>query len=165
MRDAGSREVAFVGVVGALAVGDGVDQLRYQEIEVGIALAVRMRRQVDRNAIDRGGEVRAVVEVEAAQEILVRLAVAAVLGNDQAGHRLEQLRRAQRRAVRQLFRQDETLAGRGDRADQRHSQRGDGDFLERHAARRLAGAERAGREHQAEAGEQTAGSLHPDSII
>jgi hypothetical protein len=30
-----------------------------------------------------------------------------VLGNDQAGHRLEQLRRAQRRAVRQLFRQDE----------------------------------------------------------
>jgi hypothetical protein len=55
-----------------------------EEIDVGIALAVTMRGHVDRHAVDRDGEIGAVVEVEAAQEILVGFALAAVLRDDQA---------------------------------------------------------------------------------
>jgi hypothetical protein len=40
---------------------------------------------VDRHVVDRDSQIRAVVEIEAAQEILVGLAVAAVLGDDQPG--------------------------------------------------------------------------------
>ena len=57
-----------------------------------------MGRQVDRHAGDRGREVGAVVEVEAAQEVLVGLAVAGVLGDQQAGHPFEDVGRAQRRS-------------------------------------------------------------------
>ena len=63
------------------------DQLGDQEVDVGIALAVAVGAHVDRHAVDRDGEVGAVVEVEAAQEILVGFALAAVLRDDEAGHR------------------------------------------------------------------------------
>src|SRR6202035_1056374 len=68
---AGGREVALVGVVEPLLVADGVDQLGNQEVEVAVALAMAVGRLVDRDAVDRDAEVRAVVEVEAAQVILV----------------------------------------------------------------------------------------------
>ena len=54
-------------------------QLGDQEVEIRVALAVRVRRHVDRHAGDRRREVGAVIEVEAAQEVLVGLALAAVL--------------------------------------------------------------------------------------
>ena len=66
-----------------------VDELGDQEVDVGVALAVGVRRHVDRHAVHVGREVGAVVEVEAAQEVLVGLAVAAVLRDDQPGHDLE----------------------------------------------------------------------------
>jgi hypothetical protein len=46
---------------------------------------------VDGDVVDGDAEVRAVVEVEATQEVLVRFAAAAVLGDDDARHRLQQL--------------------------------------------------------------------------
>jgi hypothetical protein len=70
------REIALVREVGALAVRDAVDELGDEPVQVAVALAVRVRGHVDGHAVDRGREVGAVVEVEAAQEILVRLAVA-----------------------------------------------------------------------------------------
>ena len=82
-------EVALVGEIRSLADVDRSDQFGDQEVEVGIALAVRMGAHVDRHVVDRNGEIGAVVEIEAAQEILVGLAVAAVLGDDQAGHDFE----------------------------------------------------------------------------
>jgi hypothetical protein len=58
---------------------------------------VRVRRHVDRHAVDPGREVGAVVEVEAAQVVLVGLAVAAVLRDDDAGNEFEHLGGPQRR--------------------------------------------------------------------
>jgi hypothetical protein len=114
---AGGREVALVGVVRALLVADPVDELGQQPVEIGVAVAVRVRRHVDRHAGDEGREVGAVVEVEAAQEVLVRLAVAAVLRDDHAGHELEQLGRAQRGPALDQLGRDRALAGRVGAAD------------------------------------------------
>jgi len=50
---------------------------------------------IDRHAADRDREIGTVVEVESAQEVLVGLATARVLGCDGAGHRLHQLADAQ----------------------------------------------------------------------
>ena len=45
---------------------------------------------VDRHAIDGDGEIRAVVEIEAAQEILVGFAFAGMLRDDQSGSDFEE---------------------------------------------------------------------------
>ena len=50
-----------------------------------------MGRHVDGHAVDLDGEIGAVVEVEATQEILVGFALAGVLGDDQAGHDFQRL--------------------------------------------------------------------------
>jgi hypothetical protein len=76
----------LVGEVRSLANVDRLHQLRNQEIDIGIALAVAMGRHVHRHAVDGNGEVRAMVEVEAAQKILVGFALAGMLGHDQARH-------------------------------------------------------------------------------
>lgn len=81
------------------------DQFGNQEIEIRIALPVRMGRHIDRDAGNVSREVRPVIEIEATQEILVRLAVTRVLGNDQPGHHLEHFARPLQRNGRQ------TLAG------------------------------------------------------
>ena len=94
---AGRGEVALVGEVGTLADVASTDQLGDQEIDVGIALAVAVRAHVDRHAVDVDGKIGAVVEIEAAQEVLVGFALAAVLGDDEAGRRFQHLADAQRR--------------------------------------------------------------------
>ncbi len=48
-----------------------------------------VRRQIDGNAVEKAGQVSAMVEVETSKKILVRLAVAAVLGDDDSGHGFE----------------------------------------------------------------------------
>ena len=90
-RRAGRGEVSGLGAIGSLPEVDRRDDLRDHEVQVEVALAVGVGARVDRDAVEVGGEVGAVVEVEAAQEELVRLAGAGVLGGDQAGHGLEQL--------------------------------------------------------------------------
>ena len=77
-----------------------------------------MAREIDGNAVDRSGEIGAVIEVEAAQEVLVRLPVAAVLRDDQARHGLEDLAGAIERALFDLGGADGTLRGRLGDADQ-----------------------------------------------
>ncbi|MNS56631.1 hypothetical protein D3C72_894940 [compost metagenome] len=110
-------EIAFAGEIRSLLVIDTLHQLGNEEIEVGIALPVRMRAHIDGHAIDIGGEIRAMVEVKAAQEILVGLAVAAVLGDDQPGHEFQQFARAQGGPVDNQLSSDDALAGRIRRAD------------------------------------------------
>ena len=101
MRDgAGGGEIALIGEVRPLADIDRLHQLRDQEIDIGIALAVAMGRHVDRHAVDGDGEIRAVVEIEAAQKILVGFALAGMLGHDQARHDFEHLAGARRTAAR-----------------------------------------------------------------
>jgi hypothetical protein len=79
---------------------------------------MRVRRQVDRHAQHAGCEVGAVVEVEAAQEELVGLAVAAVLRGDETGHRLQHFTRTQPGAVGDLPLRDGAFAGGVRGADQ-----------------------------------------------
>jgi hypothetical protein len=62
-----------------------------------------VRRHVDRHAFHARQEVGAMVEVEAAQEQLVRLPVTRVLRDDQARNQLEDLAGAQERPVFELF--------------------------------------------------------------
>ena len=69
-----------------------------------------VRAHVDGHAVDGDGEVGAVVEIEAAQEILVGFALAAVLRDDQARHRLQHLARAIDRPRLQLLARDDALA-------------------------------------------------------
>jgi pyruvate carboxylase len=70
-----------------------------------------------------------VVEVEAAQEVLVGLAVARVLRDDEAGHELEHLARALRRAAAQQLALDDPLRRRIGRAHRVVVVAGHGDGL------------------------------------
>lgn len=71
-----------------------------------------MRAHVDRHTGHRRGQIGAVVQIEAAQEVLVRFAVATVLGDDQPRRRLQQLARAQQRPVLKLFARNKSLVRR-----------------------------------------------------
>ncbi len=135
-RRAGVGKIAVLGRVHALAIIDVGDQFRDQEIQVHIPLAVRVAGDVGRHADDGGGEIAAVVEVEAAQEILVGLAVARMLGDDHARYRLQQFGGAQQRPRRQLLRRHRAVGGGIGDADQAGPVAGDGYFRQgRHAGR------------------------------
>ena len=129
-RRAGHREVAEVGAVRALAVVDSFDDLRDHAVDVEIALAVAVRAQVPRHAVHVRREVRAVVQVEAAQEVLVGFAAARVLHRNQSGYRLEQLGNAQHRPHRQIRTAHGALARGVRRAEQLHAAPEDDDLLE-----------------------------------
>ena len=94
---AGRGEIAFVGKIRTLADLERIDRLRHQPVQVRIALAVRMGAHVDRHVVDRDRQVGAVIEIIAAQEILVGFALAAVLRHDQAGHGLQNFSRPRHR--------------------------------------------------------------------
>ena len=68
------------------------------------------------------------VEVEAAQKVLVRLPRAAVLRDDHAGHELEHVGRPQRRPRLDLALADAALGRRGRRAEQLARRGGDDDL-------------------------------------
>jgi hypothetical protein len=65
-------------------------------------LAVRVRAHVDRHAIHAGQKVGAVVEIEAAQVILICFARAAMLSDDDAGNGLDDFAGAQEWPQRDL---------------------------------------------------------------
>ena len=71
-----------------------------------------VRAHVHRDVVDVGGEVRAVIEVEPAEEVLVRLAAAGVLRRDQAGYDFEQFRHSQQWSHRQIGAADRAFARR-----------------------------------------------------
>ena len=154
-RRAGGGKVAVLGGINPLAVGDALHQLGHQEVEVHVALAVGVAGHVHRHAHHMGGEVAAVVEVEAAQEVLVGLSVPRVLGDDQAGHGLQGLGRAQQGAVAQLGGGDGAFAGRIGNADQLVLAGSDGDLLEGRDAGGVGCAAEGGRQEGQSA--QTAG--------
>jgi hypothetical protein len=90
---------------------------------------VRVRGLVDRHAVNEGREVGAVVEVVAAQQILIRLAFAAMQGDDQPRDGFEHLAGTILRHLLQLLVGDHAFArGRG-RTEQPQARRGHRDFL------------------------------------
>jgi hypothetical protein len=72
---------------------------------------VRVRRQVQRHTVEENGDIRAVVEIEAAQKILVGLAAAGVLRDDETGKRLQNLSRAKNGTIFEFLRAHRYLAG------------------------------------------------------
>ena len=102
MRGTCRRKVSFVRVVRAFPIVNMVDQLGNQKIEVGVALAVAMARQIDRHAVHMHGEIGAVIQIEASEEVLICLAAAAVLRDDHSGDGLQHLCRPQQRPAFQL---------------------------------------------------------------
>lgn len=75
------------------------DEFGNEEVDVGIALAMAMGAHVGGHAVDGDGDVAAVVEVEAAQEVLVGFSLAGMLRDDEAGHGFQHLAGAGDRPV------------------------------------------------------------------
>ena len=106
----GSAVVAHRPVVGTLFVINPLHEFRNDGVHVGVAFAMRVRRQVERHAVENNGEVGAMIQIEAAQKILVGFPAARVLRDDDPGNSFENLAAAQDRAVGQLRRSGGTLA-------------------------------------------------------
>jgi len=107
----GRREITLIGVIRAFRVLHARDQFRNHEVDVGISLPVSMAWQVDRHAGYGLGEVRAVIEIESAQEVLIRLAASGVRAGNHARHGFEHFTYAQQRAHIELTRRNRSLAG------------------------------------------------------
>ena len=71
---AGVVEISDVGPIGTLADLQSADCFGDEKIEVGVALAMRVGGQIDRHVVPEGRHVGAVVEIVAAQVILIGLA-------------------------------------------------------------------------------------------
>ena len=99
-------------MIRALAVVDVGYEFGDDEVEVGIALSVTVGGQVDGHAVERGGKIGAVVEVEAAKEILVGFAGAAVLGDDEAGDGFKQFAGTKQGTAGELGRVHRAFGGR-----------------------------------------------------
>ena len=104
-------EVALVRVVRPLGVLNVRGQLRDHEIEIRVSLAVRVGGVIDRYAVHADRKVGTVVEVVAAEQILIRLTLAAVRGHLQAGNGLEQLAGTKGWRERQLIVDHDAFAG------------------------------------------------------
>src|SRR5450631_2030331 len=90
-----AREIPHLCVERPFLVVDEVNQLGDHEVQVGVALSMGVRGQVDGHAVHGEGEVGAMIQIESAQEILVRLAIAGVLGDHEAGNGLHDLATAE----------------------------------------------------------------------
>ncbi len=133
----GRREVADVGVIRPLAELEYLDQLGNQQVDVEVALAVAMARQIEGYALERRREVGAVIEVEAAQKELVGLAAAGVLGGDQPGNALQNLPRSQVRHPLDFGLSDTPHRRRIDDAEQTFRATDDDNLFDRAVARLL----------------------------
>ena len=108
-------EIADVGEVRSLADVQAGDGLRHQPVEVGVALAVGVGRQIDRHVVDEDRQIRAVIEIVAAQIILIGLAAVGVHDHGEAGHGFENLARPRHRACVELLPGHRHLARHGGR--------------------------------------------------
>ncbi len=91
MQVAGVFEVSHVSPIRPLADFQSADGLRNEPVEISVALPVGMGGQIDRHVVPKRGEVGAVIEIPAAQVILIRFAGVGMLDHHQAGRRLENL--------------------------------------------------------------------------
>ena len=112
VRGTGRAEIAHIRIVRALLVIHTLHQFRNDRVHVRIPFAMRVRRQVERHVVEKHREVRAMIQVEAAQKILVGLPPAGVLRDDDAGNGFENFAAAQNGAVGQLRRARGALGGR-----------------------------------------------------
>ena len=114
----GCREVPRFGEIRSLLELHAAHELGNQPVRIGVAVRMGPRRRVHRHTGDAGGKVGAVVEVEAAQVILVRLALSAMLARDESGYCLEHRSRSEDRTRLELPCGDGSLSRRRRDADQ-----------------------------------------------
>ena len=127
----GGRKISDLGGEGALGVVDALHVFGDDEVEVGVALPVGVRAEVDGQAVDAEGEVGAVVEVEAAEEILVGFAAAGMLRDDDSGDDFEEFAAAQEGTRGELDVADAALRSGLGRAEQIGGAAEDGNGRER----------------------------------
>src|SRR5262249_29525135 len=108
----GGREITLVGEIWPLLELNTADELGNEKTGIGVPVRVRAGRRVDRHARDGRGEVGAVVEVEATEIVLIRLALATMLADDEPRYRLEHFARTHHGARRELSGRDGSLARR-----------------------------------------------------
>ena len=111
-RRAGRGKIALRRRIPALFVIEAHGQFGDQEVQVRPALAVAVAALVDGHLVDGGAQVRAVIEVEAAQVELVGLAFAAMLADDQPRHGFEQFAGPVAGACVELLLRDAARVGR-----------------------------------------------------
>ena len=81
-------------------------------MQIEVALAVTVAHRVDRHAVDEPGEIGAVIEIEAAHEVLLRLAAAGVLHGEQPRDLLREVLGPVVGPQRELPRIDDVVGGR-----------------------------------------------------
>ena len=86
-------EVPHIGVIRPCGVGQSVSEFRNHEVQVGVALSMRMGGLIDRHAVDVGLEIRPVIQVVSPHQVLVRFSLAAMQCHDEPRHRFQQLTR------------------------------------------------------------------------
>src|SRR5580704_18435922 len=91
--------VADIGVIRPFLEVHPLHKLRDDGVHVRVPFAVRVRRQVKRHIVDENGEVCTMVEIEAAQKILVGLAATGVLSDDETGNRLQKFSGTKNRTI------------------------------------------------------------------
>ncbi len=106
------REIALVRVVRPFDHGQAIDHFGDQEIEIRVALTVRVGHVVDGRSCDGELDVLPVLRVEAAQKQLVRLALARVRREKEPRREREQIRGAPARNRAQLSGGDVVLCRR-----------------------------------------------------
>src|SRR5208337_5069396 len=79
---------------------------------------MRVRRQVKRHTVEEDGEIRAVVKIEAAKKILVGLAAAGVLSDDETGYRLQNFSRTKNRPILDFRCAHRSLGGGNSNSDE-----------------------------------------------
>ena len=99
---AGGGEVAHARGVRSLGRVQRVDRLGDDEVQIREPLPVGVAHGVDGGVVHEERDVRAVIDVETAQEVLLRLAPAAVLDRGEARHGLEHALRSIAGHERQL---------------------------------------------------------------
>jgi hypothetical protein len=111
-------KIAVCGVIRALLEIEPVDELRDDDVQVRVALSVGVGGQVHGHPVDIDREIRAVVEIEPAREVLVRLSAARMLGDDESGNGFEDFPIPQERPVFKLVDADRALGRRIGDTDQ-----------------------------------------------
>jgi hypothetical protein len=105
-------KIADIRIVRSLPEGDIIKELRDDPIKVHIALAVGMGGEVDGYAIDKTGEIRAMIQIEATQKILIGFPGATVLCHDHTRNDLQNFSWAQERTDFKLGLAHPTFGGR-----------------------------------------------------
>src|SRR5690348_15598909 len=102
-------KISLIRVVRPFSVLNIIDQLGDKSVEIHVALPVGMTGQIDRHTIYKGRKIRAVIEIEPTQEILIGLAITAMLGSDHAGNKFNELTDARKWTILDLLLAYESL--------------------------------------------------------